>query len=161
MNREFLQITEDIFKNDEFNKLREIGHHGTTRFEHSVRVAYYSYNICKALGLNYEDAARAGLLHDFFLSYKSWPLKKRFKLIFTHPKISLENCIREFNINGRQKDIIESHMFPTVFPIPKYAESWIVSLVDKLVATCEFGITFKKELAYAASFIIVFITNRF
>ena len=47
-----------------------------------------------------------------------------------------------------QKDIIVSHMFPLIpNKPPKFLESWVVSLVDKFVATYEFGADGKMIIA--------------
>lgn len=43
-----------------------VQHQNSSCFEHSVSVSYYSFLICKQFGLDYESAARGGLLHDFF-----------------------------------------------------------------------------------------------
>ena len=68
LDENYYCIVEDILENDEFNKLETIEHHGTNRLTHSKRVSYYSYEICKKLHIDYIAAARAGLLHDFFIS---------------------------------------------------------------------------------------------
>ena len=44
---EYMEIVSEILKNREFNKLKDFTHHKTTRMEHSKRVAYLSYRICK------------------------------------------------------------------------------------------------------------------
>ena len=64
----YLSIVGNILSNEEFNKIKKVEHHGTTRFDHSLRVSYFSYKISKFIHLDYEATARAGLLHDFFLS---------------------------------------------------------------------------------------------
>ena len=51
---EYLYYISDILENSEFKKLDAIGHHGITRYEHCIRVSYYSYKITKLLKLNYE-----------------------------------------------------------------------------------------------------------
>ena len=63
---EFYDIINDIYKHDEFMKLNDCRHHGITRYDHCLRVSYYTYLITKALHLNYKEATRAALLHDFF-----------------------------------------------------------------------------------------------
>ena len=46
---EFKNIISSIESNEEFQKLKNIKHHGITRYEHSLRVAYYSYKETKLL----------------------------------------------------------------------------------------------------------------
>lgn len=154
-DKKYNSIVSHILDNEEFNQIRGIEHHGTTRYDHSLRVSYYSYKIAKLLHLDYEDAARAGLLHDFFISDEDRNLKDRFISTFVHPKEAVENSIRVFNVNEKEQDIIKSHMFPIYISVPKYAESWIVSLVDKVVGTYEFS----KEFSYLANIYLVFIMN--
>lgn len=158
-DKEYMLIIDDIIKNSRFNELKKIEHHGTTRFDHSLRVSYYSYKISKKLGLDYMATARAGLLHDFFLSDEDRTIQEKFISTFTHPKKAVENAIMEFQIDGKQMDIIRSHMFPLNLSIPKYIESWLVSTVDKMVGTYEFGKKFNTKLVYATNLFIILLIN--
>lgn len=131
-------LIEDILENKEFIKLENIEHHGTSRLKHSKRVSYYSYKICKKLHIDYISAARAGLLHDFFISPQERNKRERIKSVFTHPKEALETAITYFELNDIEQNIIISHMFPLYITLPQYLESWIVSIVDKVVGSYEF-----------------------
>ena len=95
-NKEFLNIVSDILENEEFQKLKNIKHHDTDRFDHSLRVSYYSYLITKALRLNYKATARAGLLHDFFLeeNYKIDDLRYNFNGVI----ISRNKVLRNYEL---------------------------------------------------------------
>ena len=75
-NNEYKSIISDIINNREFKKLEGYKHHSTNRLEHSLRVSFYSYKICKRLGLDYVSASRGGLLHDFFLNTYKGTSKK-------------------------------------------------------------------------------------
>ncbi len=90
-DKNYINIVDNILDNEEFNKIKTIEHHGTTRFDHSVRVSYYSYKLAKMFRLDYKEVARAGLLHDFFLSDEDRNVKDRFISTFTHPKKAVEN----------------------------------------------------------------------
>ncbi len=155
----YINIVRDILDNEEFNKIKYIEHHGTTRFEHSMRVAYFSYKISKSLRLDYKEVARAGLLHDFFLSDMERTTKDKFISTFTHPKYAVETASKYFELSDKEVDIIKSHMFPLYTSIPKYAESWIVSLVDKTVGAFEFMLQFRHKFSYAFNMYILFIIN--
>ena len=64
---DYLNIINDIIKNEKFMKIKECRHHGITRLEHSIRVSYYSYKIAKFLKLNYNlslDDARMILVEE-------------------------------------------------------------------------------------------------
>lgn len=142
----YYNLVYDILNDNVFKKIDNCIHHGISRFDHSCRVSYYSYKVSKALGLNYKEVARAGLLHDFFFS-ENFTNKEKLKSMFIHSKKSLNNSIKYFNLTEREKDIIISHMFPlNVNKIPKYMESWIVSIVDKCVAVYEFSCTISTNL---------------
>ncbi len=162
-DNQYMNIVEDIYYNAEFNKIKTIEHHGVTRFEHSLRVSYYSYKLAKLLKLDYISVARAGLLHDFFFSKEDRSKKDRFISVFIHPKISILNSLINFKLNEKEKDIIITHMFPINFKIPKYVESWIVSFVDKGVAIYEFYRKFKYsfKFKYATNIYILFLINFF
>ena len=152
----YYNLIEDIINNDEFKKIDNFAHHGTTRLTHSCRVSYYSYIISKKLKLNYEEAARAGLLHDFFL-VENKTKKDRVDCLFAHSKYSLENASSLFNLSDREKDIIYTHMFPlNVNRVPKYMESWIVSMVDKLVAIYELSTNYKTKFVVRYQDLIIF-----
>ncbi len=156
---EFYNIIEDIYKHEEFIKLNNCRHHGITRYDHCLRVSYYTYLITKVLHLNYKEATRAALLHDFFTdeveNYNA--VKKLTK----HPEIAVENASKYFELSELQKDIIRTHMWPCTFLPPKYLESWIVDLVDDFSAIFERGYVTKNSLQTVGSFIFVFIMSKF
>ena len=58
-----------------------------------------------------------------------------------------------------EEDMIRSHMFPINPSVPKYAESWIVSMVDKAVAAEELSLKFKIKIKYAYSLLMLFMFN--
>lgn len=158
-DREFISIVGQILDNEEFCKIKDIDHHGITRYDHSVKVAYFSYKIAKFLRLNYISVAKAGLLHDFFLSNENRKQKERILSTFTHPKKAVKKSDEVFGITELEADIIKSHMFPVNLTIPKYAESWVVNFTDKVIGGYEFGIKFGGKLTYAANLYLLFIIN--
>ena len=153
---QYMSIVNNILNNDEFLKIKKIEHHGISRYDHSLKVSYYSYKIAKALHLDYEQTAVGGLLHDFFLSPEDRTQKERMKSVFTHPKQAVSMAKSHFELTKKEEDMIRSHMFPINLSVPKYAESWIVSMVDKCVATNEFAIKFRFRLKYAYNLFLLF-----
>lgn len=142
---EYTKIVDHIMENEQFLKINNCKHHGITRLEHSLRVSYFSYKICKKLRLNAKETAEAGLLHDFFINDEMTKRQNKLR-VFVHPKKSLNNACYHFDLSDMQKDIIYSHMFPLIpNRPPKYLESWLVSLVDKGVAVYEFAISYHKK----------------
>ena len=140
INTEFGNIIKDILANETVQSLRFFKHHyGSNRYEHSLSVAYNSYKICKALGLDHVSAARAGLLHDLFLYDCENPKTRPQNHIKEHPKTALKNATQLFILNDIEKDIILRHMWPVTFSAPRYLETLIVTFVDKYCAIKEWS----------------------
>lgn len=155
----YYNIVKQILNNKEFNKLNDLEHHGISRYDHSLRVSYYSYKITKKLGLDYESVARGGLLHDFFLSEKKQKKINRVCSFFTHPKKALIKSSNIFDLNDKEINIIKSHMFPVNYTLPKYRESFIVSIVDKIIALFEFILKLGYKLTYFFNLFLIIIMN--
>lgn len=137
--KQYLNIVDDILEHREFIKTKDITHHGMNRYDHSVRVSYYSYKIAKFLKLDYEQTARAGLLHDFFLvDNEAFTVKEKINTLVNHPKYAAAYASKYFTLSEKEKDMILTHMFPVAIArVPKYAESWVVNTVDNIVAIGE------------------------
>ncbi len=164
---DFMNIVEPILKNKYFIRTQSTIHHGKKKLDHSIKIAYYSYNIAKKYNLDYVSVARGGMLHDFYYSNTGGKslAKDSIKLTFTHYNIALYNALNSFKLNDIEKDIIVKHMFPVVPTIPKYKESLLVSLIDKGIGTFELLIKFKslvnfKVLAKAIP-IYILLTDTF
>lgn len=149
---EFNSLVQDIVDNKRFNKLNTELHHGITRYEHSMRVARWTYKVCNFLKMkNKNDVTRAALLHDFYIN-EELVSKRGSSKLGEHPTVALENSKKYFKISNMQADIIKTHMFPCNFDIPKYKESWLVSGIDKAVSTYEM-LRFKSPL-YAGIYVL-------
>lgn len=155
-NKDYNNEIKDIVEDEDFDKIKTIVHHGTSRLNHSLRVSYLSYKLAKRFKCDSKVAAQAGLLHDFFFEKEGNNIKG-FKLIFNHPKIARENARHLFNVDDKVQNVIETHMFPFCLSLPASKEAWIVSTIDKVVATSEFTSKFKTQLTLWALFIINFI----
>lgn len=154
---EFEKIIEPILNNQEFLKTKEKAHHGITRYEHLVRVSYYSYLISKILRLNYKETARAALLHDFFIDEANDD--SRIGALQKHPEYALQNAKKYYNLSDREEDIIKTHMFPVTFTPPKYLESWIVDLVDDVAGIYEKYTSSRREFKAATTFLLTLFIN--
>ena len=64
---------------------------------------------------------------------------------FSHPKTAAYNARKYFDIDDKQADMIETHMFPLTACPPKSREGWLLTLADKLVAIREMTQTFCKS----------------
>jgi uncharacterized protein len=136
-DKEYRKIVKDILRNNNFKKLYNIEHHGISRWEHLVKVSYYSYKISKKLNMDYKSITRGAILHDFYLDGDERSKSKKFFDTFTHPKRALQTSMENFELTDKEKNIIVSHMFPICFVLPKYKESIFVNLVDKVIGTKE------------------------
>lgn len=157
IDEEFYNIIKPILENEEFQKTKEITHHGITRFNHSLRVAYFSYKITKALRLDYKETTEAALLHDFFLD--DVENENAIAKLRKHPNYAVNKATQYFDLSNKQIDIIEKHMFPITFRPPKYMESWIVDLVDDGAAVYEKFYSFRRELTTAMTFLLILFVN--
>ena len=156
-SEEFYNIIREYYEHDEVKKMANYKHHGITRLEHSLRVAYYTYIVTKTLKLNYKDATIAAMLHDFFLDEVD-----NDNMIFRlrrHANYAVINSKKYFNINSFQEDIIKKHMFPVTFIPPKYLEGWIVDIVDDFSAIFERGYEVEKKARTSVSLLILMILS--
>lgn len=133
----FHKCIKDLLLVDSVQELEyHLQHVKTDRLQHCVDVAYVSYKLAKRFGLDYRAAARAGLLHDYFLyDWKTEVLRgdKRIKFshTFKHPKVALQNARKITELNAKEENIILSHMFPMSRKLPRSREAYIVTMVDK------------------------------
>ena len=149
--KEYYEFVKDLLDSDVVNEMKKFRHHySTTCFQHCLNVSYYNYLICRKFGLNYKDAARAGLLHDLFLyDWREVEKKQGEKAHgFRHPAIALDNAKQHFDIDKREEDIIIKHMWPLTLKLPKYAESYVIVAVDKYIAICELSNSVINRLKY-------------
>ena len=154
---EFRNIIKDILENEtvkQMNNYRQ--HYDTSCYEHCFKVAWYNYVLCKKLKLDYVSAARAGMIHDLFLYDWRVPQPGRKRLhAFRHPRIALENSMKLFDLNEKEKDIILKHMWPLTVVPPKYAESYIITLSDKLCALQESARHYQKSKAFRYAYVFL------
>ena len=149
---EFNNLIMPIVSNSEYQKTKNVSHHGMNRYDHMVRVAYYSYKITKFCHLNYKSTAKAAVLHDFFLDDYT---DKKTKMLVNHPNIALENSSKYFDLNDLEQDIIKTHMFPIGKIPPRYLESWIVNFVDDFACLFERSYVIKENMSVAFSMVVL------
>lgn len=159
-NREFFddwfKVVKPILLSCEFQKRLKFKHHYHSVFFHCVLVSYRCYVFAIKHNINVYNCTIAGLLHDFYpfpwqysedLEYmnpiyiKHLNRKKKFfeQHGFTHARDALDNTHKFFAdySNDRIDNAILRHMFPLNISIPRYKESWVVTLQDKIVAIKE------------------------
>ncbi len=145
--KEFMECIKDIINLSEIKELDNfVQHCNTSRLQHSLNVAYYSFLWAKKRGLDYKSVARAGMLHDLYL-YDWRQVKTEQHHAFHHPKEALKNAQMLTELNDIEKDAIVNHMWPLSEAAPKYKESYILSWVDKYCAVVEVILQFYKAVA--------------
>lgn len=150
----FEEITKNIIIKPKYQSLKNDYHHGLTRYIHSIRVAKGTYMVSKLLRLDYISATRGALLHDYFNEEEYLKVKGLDKPRI-HPFLALNNASKEYFLNNLEKNIIMSHMYPIGRIKPNYPESWVVTSVDKIVATYEYlNYKFKDSLILKILFLI-------
>lgn len=136
----YVSLISDLLDRPEVQRLHEYEqHHATTRLDHSLSVSYLSYTIGCKLGLDVRAIARAGLLHDMF--YYDWRTTKfdEGSHAYIHPRIAVKNAEKITELSKLEKDIILKHMWGATLAIPRYRESYVVTMVDKYCAIVEFS----------------------
>ena len=138
-NDEFIQMIDDLLNNDTVKQMKNFRqHYETSCFDHCLIASYYCYLYGKKFNLDYVSCARAAMLHDLFLY--DWRKKQDDRKglhAFTHPKTAYKNASKLFDLNEKEKDIILKHMWPVTIALPKYKESYLLTLIDKYCALNE------------------------
>lgn len=149
MQSEYYAIIADLLNSEEIQKLKNYQHHiTTTRFQHCLNVSYYHYKICRFFKLDANSGARAGLLHDlYFYDTKNYiSHKPAIKHSKYHSQTALINAEKIIKLNDRERDMIYNHMWPVTPEKPKYAETYLITFVDKYCAMIEFILPQPKNL---------------
>ncbi|MCR5229144.1 MAG: HD domain-containing protein [Solobacterium sp.] len=139
---EFLKTVADITACEDYQKLKLFTHHRhTTRYQHCLNVAWYSFIWAKKAGLNYKSCARGAMLHDFYLydpKTGGQPIKGNH--IEIHPIVALANAEKYYEVDEVMKDCILHHMWPMNNIRPVTKEGMIVQAADKYCASLEWSI---------------------
>ena len=121
-----------------------IQHGKTSVYIHSRNVAYISFVIArfceKRFGtkIDYDVLVVGAMFHDFFLYDWHDPEKCPRFHGFKHPAIASKNAQEYYDINDKEKLIIETHMWPlTITKFPKSFEAKIVCIADKCCSLSE------------------------
>jgi len=156
-DKKYNSIVKDIIRNPDVKKMADIEHHGISRLEHSLKVSYRSYKIAKRLHLDYVSVARGGLLHDFYLEGNERNKAHKFTDTFIHPHKALSTTKNIFRINSIEENIIISHMFPIYLKMPRYKESFLVNIVDKIIGSREMFNEYKSKTYYYLNYSYLFL----
>lgn len=143
MTNEFDEIIKPIIDKKEVQEMKKYRQHGTVNcFDHCINVAFCSYKMAKFFHLDYKSLTRGAMLHDFFLydwRHTKDVLPKGFFNMhaFVHGKIAYDNASKYFELNSIEKDVITNHMWPVTVKLPKYKETFIITVADKYITLKE------------------------
>ena len=131
------KIGDEILKSENMQReKRFIQHANVSTYEHSVNVARMSLVVAQILRAKV-SLIRGASLNEFVLYDWHDKLAMPKDHAYLHPLIAYDNAKKEFKLNAIEKNIIQAHMFPISIVMPKYRESWIVVLADKVCAIQE------------------------
>ena len=136
MFREFFDCIRDLYYTDTVQAMQHTTQHVPTVncLEHCLFVSFVSYRMAKKRGLDYRAAARGALLHDMFLYDQHDKRNYVGRHAAYHPLAALRNATARFSLSEVEKDCILGHMWPSAGQKPRFAESKIVNLADKICA---------------------------
>lgn len=168
---EFDNLISDILENEYFLETKKDLHHGTSKYEHSMRVAKLSYKLSKIFKADVRATTRAGLLHDFFFGTRK---EKPENSYLRHPVTASKNAKRYFSVSDMEAEAIKTHMFhhvliKKILPFinrnekvsvkefkPKSKEGWIICLSDLIVSIVECE---RFQFTYVANVTLLLIFN--
>lgn len=130
----------DILRSPRMQLEKQFFQHGqVTVFAHSFAVACLCLYLVRRLHIRADQRAlvRGALLHDYFLYDWHCPDPSHRLHGLHHARRALENARADFALGRIERDIILKHMFPLTPALPKYRESVLVCVADKLCAACE------------------------
>ncbi len=144
---DYLAAAGDIYNSEQVQSLEQFEQHfKINRLQHIRSVAYLSFLISRKLGLDYTETARAATMHDLF--YYDWREDDLSHKLhgYRHPGFALKNAYYLCGtLTSKESDIIKHHMWPLTPTPPKYAESYVVTAMDKYCATIEMIYSFSKS----------------
>lgn len=129
-----------ILRSDGMQKEKKFRQHGEVSvYEHSLMVAILCVKIAAMLPIKTDTKSlvKGALLHDYFLYDWHEPQKWHRLHGFYHAKRAHANAKRDFILNEIEENMILSHMFPLNLVLPKYKESVILCIADKICAVRE------------------------
>ncbi len=114
-------------------------HGSVSVYDHSFAVAVMCVRLSRFLRIRTDLRAlvRGALLHDYFLYDWHIPDESHRLHAFTHPRRALINAGRDFGVDGIQKNMILSHMFPLSTTLPRCRESMFLCAADKICTVRE------------------------
>jgi uncharacterized protein len=145
----FSEIAAEVIGKARYDEMKQyVSHSDITVYQHCIKVARTAYDLAIRYHISCDMRAlvRGALLHDYYL-YDWHDPSKGFRWHgFKHHRFALRNAERDFLLSRRERNIIRTHMFPLTFwDVPRCREAWLVTLADKIVATEETLLKYRKK----------------
>ena len=135
----FSELAEQMTEDPRCHEMKQFIQHGTiSTYDHCLSVAKMSYRMNRRLHLHCREDAliKGAFLHDYFLY--DWHHHDKRWHGFTHPAKAAENAARDFALDSKERNIIESHMWPlTLLHLPRSREAAVVCMADKICSLRE------------------------
>ena len=134
-------ILEKYDQNPKVQQMREFIQHGdVTTYQHCKNVVLVSCWLNHRLHLGADETSLAvgAFLHDFYLY--DWHNCSNITHWhgFKHPLIARYNADAVFQLNNKERNIIQTHMWPlTITQLPRCREAYLVCLADKMSSSWE------------------------
>ena len=142
----FDRLIGELSRDPRCQQMKEFTQHGrVSTYDHCMSVARTSFQIGRLLPfkMNERELVRGAFLHDYYLY--DWHHCDEKWHGFRHPRTAARNAKRDFSVSDREKNIIESHMWPlTIRTFPKSKEAVCVCLADKFCSLKETLLNRKK-----------------
>ena len=139
LNNDIQYICSNIMESDYFNRLYGRKHHFNSNVAiHSIRVTNECYRLAHIMHLDIdkESLIKGAICHDLALANIKYTFGPKQAIFHSMDSANIATNIIG-TLSDKERNIIESHMFPISPVLPKYKESWILTLVDKYIATKE------------------------
>ena len=137
--KDFSELVSELSNDDRCKKMKNFSQHGRINtYDHCMDVAKTSYRMGKKLHLhlNEDELVRGAFLHDYFLY--DWHHHDKHWHGFTHAAEAASNAANDFDLTDREKNIIESHMWPlNLTRLPRSKEAALVCVADKVCSLKE------------------------
>ena len=134
----FFHVLKELERDPHVRLLKKYRQHkGNTTFRHCRSVAVESFRLAQRFGWKVDEhaLARGAMLHDYHLYTRRNKDIGALRHLLSHPKRACGNAEKVFDLSRKEKNIIESHMWPlTLFKLPRSKEAFLVTLADKLCA---------------------------
>lgn len=154
----------DIVASERMKQELQYKQHGSCNcYDHSVAVARLSITLAERFcrKADMESLIKGALLHDYYLY--DWRVKDKNRQMhgFGHAGKARLNAERDFELSEIALDIIEKHMFPLNIRLPRYKESFIVCLADKVCASREVSRCIARKLKTSGQHTAAYLRNEF